>query len=318
MWAVVASAPEWVQAIVLGIVQGATEFIPVSSSGHLVIVPYVLGWDRPGLAFDVALHVGTVGAIIAYFRAELRAMANAVVRPGAVPDGELHRRLALLLVAATVPVGIAGILLRDLVESAFEEPRLAAGMLLVTAALLVGGEALRRRRIESAASRRRVFAGGDDEGDATHAPVAGEGETALPMGDDPDDPSGTTLRSITLRQAVMVGCGQALALLPGLSRSGTTITTGLAAGLTRAAAARFSFLMALPALVGAAVVSLPDLSEPSAFSGVDIAAGVLAAFLAGYAAVAFLVKLVSRTGLHLFSIYLVAASAATFLLAFVR
>jgi undecaprenyl-diphosphatase len=298
------TVPEWVQAVVLGIVQGATEFIPVSSSGHLVLVPFVLGWEKPSLAFDVALHAGTAAAILLYFRDDLLAMARAVLRPDRSPEGPTYRRFALLLMVASVPAALAGVALQGLVEDAFESPRLAASLLLVTAALLVGGERLRTRRIARTAVP--VAAG-----PARGAPVA------TPMGADPDDPGGTTLDGVRLGQALVVGASQALALLPGISRSGTTITAGVAAGLTRPAATRFSFLLALPALVGAGIVSLPDLAEPGRFSGVEIALGVLASFVAGYLAVAFLVRLVARAGLGGFSVYLVVASAATLTLTFV-
>ncbi|HUF33112.1 MAG TPA: undecaprenyl-diphosphate phosphatase [Acidimicrobiales bacterium] len=298
------SVPEIIQAIVLGIVQGATEFIPVSSSGHLVLVPFVLGWEKPSLAFDVALHAGTAGAIVVYFRRDLLAMAGAIVRPDGSPESATYRRLVVYLALATVPAGLIGVAFRSTFEGAFATPRLASALLLVTAAMLVGGERLRARRIARTPAS---------------APVpASRPAMTTSVGADPEDPAGTTLDRVDLRQAMAIGLGQALALLPGISRSGSTITTGLAMGLTRAAATRFSFLLALPVLVGAAVVSVPDLAEPGRFSGADIVAGVLAAFVSGYLAVAFLVRLVARAGLTGFALYLVAASGATMALTFVR
>jgi undecaprenyl-diphosphatase len=302
---VLESVPELIQAIVLGIVQGATEFIPVSSSGHLVLVPFVLGWEKPSLAFDVALHAGTAGAIIVFFRRDLWAMARSIVRPDTSPEGATYRRLVVYLGIATVPAGVIGVAFRDVFDDAFATPRLASALLLVTAALLVGGERLRARRIAGTTEITPPLGGG--------APAA-----TTTVGADPQDPQGTTLDTIDLRQAVAVGVSQSLSLLPGISRSGTTITTGLAMGMTRPAATRFSFLLALPALVGAAVVSIPDLAEPGRFSGTEIAAGVLASFVAGYVAVAFLVRLVARAGLSGFALYLVVASAATMTLTFVR
>lgn len=304
--------PTWLQAVVLGIVQGLTEFIPVSSSGHLVLVPYVLGWDRPGLAFDVALHMGTAAAIVLYFRIELLGMAVSLFR-GGTPAGRLYRRLAVLLVLATVPVAVAGVTLEETFERIFETPTIAASLLLVTAAVLVVGERWRTRRVaasRTAAAAAREEGGavwtGDWVGDVpAEAPVPDV--AALEVGDDPDDPDGTTLEAIGVRAALAIGLAQTFALFPGMSRSGTTIMAGVAAGLTREAATRFSFLLALPALVGAAVVSVPDLATPGPYSGGDIAGGVLASFVSGYLAIAFLVRLVARTGLTVFARYLVLA-----------
>ena len=307
--------PSWLQAIVLGVVQGLTEFIPVSSSGHLVIVPYLAGWPDPGLAFDVALHLGTALAVVVYFRRELWAMARGLLRGARDPDGAAYRRLAVYVVVASVPVGIAGVMLEDLVSEAFTNPLVAAGFLLVTAALLMVAEWRRSRRIDRAAAAARATAAddlvwtGSWVGGATAAPLPAVG--LLPMGDDPQDPTGTTLDRMTLRQALLVGMTQMVALLPGVSRSGSTITGGVVAGMTREAATRFSFLLSLPALTGAFVVSLPDLSEPGPYSGAAIAAAVVAAFVAGYAAVRFLVTLVARDRLTGFARYCVFVAIVT-------
>lgn len=306
--------PTWLQAVLLGIVQGLTEFIPVSSSGHLVLIPYVLGWERPGLPFDVALHIGTAAAIVLYFRVELFGMAASVFR-GGTPQGRLYRRLAILLVLATVPVGVAGVTLEDTFERIFETPTVAASMLFVTAAVLWGGEKWRARRVTAARTAAakadsegaRVWTG-DWVGEAA-ADAPGSDLPELEVGEDPDDPAGTTLDGLGLRQALTVGFAQILALFPGMSRSGTTIMAGMAAGLTREAATRFSFLLALPAMVGAAVVSAPGLTEPGPYAPGEIAGGVVAAFVSGYLAIAFLVRLVARTGLHIFARYLVLVGA---------
>lgn len=305
---------DWVQAIVLGIVQGLTEFVPVSSSGHLVLVPYLLGWERPGLAFDVALHAGTAGAIVLYFRRELAGMALAVLRGGTSREARLYRRMVGLLAIASVPVAIVGLVLKETFERIFDTPPVAAAMLLVTAGILVGGERLRGRRV-TAAVRAQAPAAGDpgrdaggvagDDGGRARAGVEEPGDPL--MGADPGDPTGKSLESIGVREATTIGVAQILALLPGVSRSGTTIMAGMAAGMTRAAATRFSFLLALPALVGASILSLPDLGDPGPYSGGAIAAGVAAAFLSGYAAISFLVRLVAHTSLTVFAKYLLAA-----------
>jgi undecaprenyl-diphosphatase len=299
--------PQWLQAVVLGVLQGATEFIPVSSSGHLVLVPYLLGWERPGLAFDVALHAGTALAIFIYFRRELLGMAWAVFRGGGTREGRLYRRLALLLAAGSVPVAVAGLLLKDLFEEMFQTPPVAASFLLVTAAVLISGEKVRDRRVRRARERAAAAASsvvwtGDWVGEGGAPPP--EVET----GHDATDPAGVDLEHVRLRHALLIGTAQILALFPGMSRSGTTITAAVMTGLTREAATRFSFLLALPALVGAGIVSLPDLAEPGLYSYGEIAAGVAAAFVAGYLAIAYLVRLVSRVGLDIFARYLVAAS----------
>lgn len=304
--------PLWLQALVLGLVQGITEFVPVSSSGHLVLLPYLLSWEDPGLAFDVALHLGTALAIAAYFRAELVGMVLAVTgvenRAGA-RERAMYRRLALLLVLGSVPVAITGLALKETFEELFATPQVAASFLLVTAGVLVVGERVRARRVARTAVRQpgheRAW-----HGDWIGADIQGPGIAPLAgAGSDPADPAGLDLERIGPREAILVGLGQALALFPGLSRSGTTITAGLAAGLTRQAATRFSFLLGLPAMFGAALVSLPDLAEPGPYPGVQILLAVLVAFAAGYASIHFLVQLVARAGLGVFVRYLVAASA---------
>ncbi len=281
----------WLQAIVLGLVQGLTEFIPVSSSGHLVVVPNLLGWERPGLAFDVALHLGTATAIVVYFRTELYGMLRGVVLGTRTPDGPLYRRLALLLVLASVPIAIAGLAFEDAIEDVFGQPLVVCAFLLVTALILVGGERFRDRRALGASTE----------------PVRAEPSPGtLQVGADPADPRGLSLDRVGPKHALIVGLGQMLALFPGVSRSGSTIMAGVFAGLTREAATRFSFLLALPAMMGAAILGLPDITEPGIYSGLDIALGVATAALSGYLAIRFLVALVSRARLTAFAIYVTA------------
>lgn len=308
--------PPWLQAVVLGVVQGLTEFIPVSSSAHLVIVPYLAGWPDPGLAFDVALHVGTALAVVVFFRRELLAMARGFVLGGRDPDGVVYRRLAVFVVLASIPVGIAGVLLEDLIGDAFEDPLISAGFLLVTATLLVIAEWRRSARIKRTTERttsnpEQAVWSGSWVGDATAGPETRAGVATLPMGDDVEDPAGATLESMGLRQALLIGLAQMVALLPGVSRSGATISGGVVSGLTREAATRFSFLLSLPALLGAFVVSLPDLAEPGPYSGATIVGGVIASFIAGYAAVRFLVALVARDRLTGFARYCVFLAVVT-------
>ncbi|MGI8574268.1 MAG: undecaprenyl-diphosphate phosphatase [Egibacteraceae bacterium] len=282
------------QALLLGIAQGLTEFIPVSSSAHLVLVPALLGFPSRGLAFDVALHVGTFGAVLVFFRTELVVLARSLTGREDSHEARVYRRLALLIVLATVPVSVVGLALEPLIAESFERPVVAALFLLVTAAILLVGERARDRRV----SRAPVTAG-------TLGKV-GRATPGLPLGDDPADPTGRTLEQVTLREALLIGVGQCLALLPGVSRSGTTIVTGMAAGLTREAATRFSFLLSLPVLVGAAVLSAPDLIAAEAQQTVsfgEVVVGVLSAFISGYAAMRFLIRMVAHARLTVFARY---------------
>lgn len=309
---------EVVRAIVLGLVQGLTEFIPVSSSGHLVLVPFLLQWPEPSLAFNVAMHIGTFGAVVLYFRAELFATARGLLGLDRSPDGLLYRRLGLYLVLGSIPVAIVGLALEDSIERVFGSPLTASLLLLGTATLLVVGERIRDQRV---AEGERIEAGGSrpaghDESGAERpsaaAPSAARGtgdRPRLPSGADPSDPTGSTLQGLTWKQALQIGTFQCLALLPGISRSGATITAGVLTGMTREAATRFSFLLALPALIGAGILSAGDLAEPGAYSGTAIAAGVVASFISGYLAIRFLIALVAHDRLTVFARYCVVAAA---------
>ncbi|MPZ88036.1 MAG: hypothetical protein GEU81_08165 [Nitriliruptorales bacterium] len=309
---------EVVRAIVLGLVQGLTEFVPISSSGHLVLLPFLLRWPEPSLAFNVAMHFGTFGAVILYFRAELLATAKGVLGLDRSPDGLLYRRLGLYLVLGSIPVAVVGLALEDSIEQVFASPLAAALLLLGTATLLVVGERIRDQRV---AEGERIEASGgrpashDEPGAERQAAAGGSAAEGtgnrprLPSGADPSDPVGITLQGLTWKQALQIGIFQCLALLPGMSRSGATITAGVLTGLTREAATRFSFLLSLPALIGAGALSAGDLAELGAYSGPAIAAGVVASFISGYLAIRFLVALVARDRLTVFARYCVAASA---------
>jgi len=279
---VIAEAPEWLQALVLGIVQGLTEFIPVSSSGHLVLVPALAGWERHGLAFDVALHLGTLAALLAYYRRELWAMLRAVTVAPPSPERDGYRRLIALLALASVPVAIVGLTLDEAVESVFSDPIVAAWLLFGTAGVLLGGEWVHRRRV----------AAGTVTPDDLDQPGVHGGPP--PLGG---------LSRLSVRQALTVGAVQCFALLPGLSRSGLTISSGMAAGLSRPSATRFAFLLGLPAIGGAALVKVPDVADLGSISTTDVAIGVLASAVSGYLAIAFLVRLVSRAGVQGFAYY---------------
>ncbi len=308
----------WFQALVLGIVQGLTEFIPVSSSGHLVLVPYLMGWEKHSLAFDVMLHTGTLLATLLYFRGELTAIVRGILRLDTSPEGQVYRRVGLFILPASVPIGLVGLLLADHVEGVFSSPLTASLLLLVTAGLLLSMEAVRRQRTARTAPVDVATAAGQSAGPTWDGSWRAEGApvtaavsdltSALPLGVDPEDPQGTTLAGLTLRQAMTIGLLQCLAVLPGVSRSGTTIAAGVFAGLTREAATRFSFLLVIPALLGATVLSVPDLAERGGETAAELAIGITAAFVSGYLAIRFLVGLVSRERLNGFAYYCIAAS----------
>jgi len=255
------------QALVMGIVQGLTEFLPISSSGHLIIVPFLFGWDDAfinSLAFSVMLHIGTLMALLVYFRADWVRLVPAGL--AAIRDrsfgGEPDRRLAWLLVAATIPAALTGLLLDDLIETAFRE----IGLVAVT--LVVGGG------IMWLADRQ----GGHGKG----------------------------VHDVTMPVAIGIGVAQALALVPGVSRSGISISAARFAGLDRASAARFSFLMATPVTAGAALFEVRRLVIGEA--GVDVSVGALvvgliAAFVAGAVAIDGLLRYLRSSSLELFVWY---------------
>lgn len=279
---VISDVPGWVQALLLGMVQGLTEFIPVSSSAHLVLVPALAGWERHGLAFDVALHVGTLVALILYYRKDLSKMVLSLTTRTPSPQRDGQRRLIVLLTVASAPVAVVGLTLGDAVESLFVAPAAVSWLLLVTALVLVGGERLHRRRLAQASSPVHDL-----------AVVPADPEAAL-------DPAS---QGLGIRQVLIVGVAQAFALLPGLSRSGLTISAGIAAGMSRLAATRFAFLLGLPAIAGAAVVQLPHVDDLNRISTAELLVGVASAALFGYLAIALLVRLVIRTGIDRFAWY---------------
>ena len=251
------------QALVMGIVQGATEFLPVSSSGHLVLIPWLLNWQLGGIAFHVVVHAGTLLAVLAYFWRDLVALGSAAWR-GLVerrPFADPLARQAWLLLLASIPAAIAGLLLEDLVAGVLETPRAVSAFLLVTAALLIISERLGRQDRES--------------------------------------------HSLGIGDAQWIGVAQALALLPGISRSGATIAGGLTRGLRRDEAARFSFLLAVPVILGGTILALIELftTPGSAAQAGPMAVGFLAAAGVGYPAIHLFMTHVRRRPLTGFAVY---------------
>lgn len=267
----------WIQALLLGLLQGATEFLPVSSSGHLVLVPWLLGWPAPGLAFDTLVHWGTAVAVVGYFWRdwlELLKGAWEAVRSRSLNDP--RARLALWIVVATVPGALAGWLLEDFFEGMFARPAAAAGFLLVTASILTLVESWSRR------------------------------EKELPQ--------------MTWLDALLVGLAQAAAILPGISRSGSTIAAGMARGQKRQHAARFSFLLSTPVILGAGLLQLTNLAEVGGLTGQlpMLVVGFLAALLAGLACIHFLLRYLQRRPLYPFAIYCALVGLGGLVLALVR
>ncbi|HEY8491319.1 MAG TPA: undecaprenyl-diphosphatase UppP [Dehalococcoidia bacterium] len=265
------------RALVLGVVQGATEFLPISSSAHLVLVPWLLGWEQPTLAFDVALHLGTLAAVLAYFRRDWVRLALALLaslrerRLAGQPD----RAVAWLVIVGTVPAALAGFFGEPYVERLTERPAVVGALLLVTAAILFATRYARgERRTEH----------------------------------------------LTLADALAIGLAQALAILPGISRSGSTISMGLFRGLAPPEAARFSFLLAVPIIAGAGLGQAPDLAagETGDMGAVAIAVGVLAAGITGLLAIHYLLKLLASSTLKPFALYCLAAGLLTLALSAVR
>jgi undecaprenyl-diphosphatase len=247
------------QALVLGIVQGLAEFLPISSSAHLALTPYVFGWEDPGLAFDVALHIGTLAAVLWYFRAEwvaLTASAWQIVRTRAVV-GESQMRVVLLIVA-TIPGAIGGLLLDDYAETVFRNPAITAVALIVMGTLLWAAD-------RWAAQRR-------------------------------------SLSDFRWRDALLVGLAQVCALVPGVSRSGSTMTAGRALGFDRASAATFSFLMSMPITLAAVLLKTPKAIAEHGITTPFIV-GIVASGLSGWLAITVLLRFVSRNSFGVFALY---------------
>ena len=252
------------EAVVLGIVQGVTEFLPISSTAHLRIVPAVLGWQDAGAAFTAVLQLGSLLAVIGYFLPDLVRMLRAAVRAltdRSRPPEPAARELGYLIVG-TLPVGVAGIAFKHAVEGSLRS------LWVIAIAMIVVGLAL--AAVERIARRDRTF------------------------------------EEITLRDAVLIGCAQALALVPGVSRSGITLLAALALGLRREAAARFSFLLSVPAVAAAGIFELPKVLRARDVSGSALAIGLIAAAISGYASIAWLLRFLRVRSTIPFVVYRVA------------
>ena len=264
------------EAIVLGIVQGLAEFLPISSSGHLILVPWLLGWPSHGLTFDLALHLGTSVALLGYFWRDWLVLATAAVRglTDAKARASHEWRLAWLIVVGCIPAAVVGILFEDLIEATFRQPALIAVLLIAFGLVLLVADMVGKRA--------------------------------------------RSLEQVTLVDSLVIGCAQVLALAPGVSRSGITMTAGLFRGLDRGTAARFSFLLSAPITVAAALYKLRVLvKEPLTGSeAVAFVVGIATAAVVGALAIGFLLRYLQRQPVNLFVWYRLGAGVLVLVLAY--
>ncbi|MCD4670035.1 MAG: undecaprenyl-diphosphate phosphatase [Actinomycetia bacterium] len=263
------------QSIILGIIQGITEFFPISSSGHLVIAPLLFGWDYPPLYFTVTVHFATLLAVITVFYRDIKGIIKAVVQgPFKKKCRETYDfKIGLLIIIATIPAALAGYFLDDLFESFFSNPPAVAGFMLFTAFILWGSEMIGKRAVQKT--------------------------------------------EFGFLSALTVGIGQALAIFPGISRSGTTISFARLFGIKREEAVRFSFLLSIPIILGSFLFEISR-SAGEVFGGGSgvlwsLITGFIAAYIAGYFAIKYLLYLVRRKNLNIFALYCICLSAAIFI-----
>lgn len=268
------------QAIILGIIQGVTEFLPVSSSAHLVITPYLLGWnlrEEVVFPFDVLVQLGTLLAVIYYFRNDVWEILKAMLQGlrNRKPFETFNARLGWYLVLATIPAAVFGLFLKDLVESVFKDAPTTAVFLIATALILILAELIGKRSRE--------------------------------------------LDTVTWKDALWIGFAQVISLFPGISRSGSTIAGGMTRNLTRPAAARFSFLMSIPVMLAAGFLSVLDLLDvPDLGSFLpSMAAGFITAAVVGYFAIKWLLAFIGKRPLYIFSAYCLVLAAVTLVVAYV-
>ncbi|MDY6867495.1 MAG: undecaprenyl-diphosphatase UppP [Chloroflexota bacterium] len=270
------------QAILLGVIQGITEFLPISSSGHLVILPFFLNWnlrEKEMFIFDVLVQLGTLVAVIIYFRRELIAIAKDFFKQlfKGTPFASHEARLGWLLILATIPAGLAGLLFQDVVENAFSSPLFSGIALLITAVLLFLGERISQN-----------------------------------IGD---------IKDITVFKALIMGLMQSLALFPGISRSGATISGGMMCHLKRESAGRFSFLMSIPIMLAAGALStyqmITEVSNLTQFVPTMII-GFLSAMIVGYIAIRWLLRFLVNHSMVYFSVYCALLGGVTILISILQ
>ncbi len=249
-----------VQMVVLALLQGLTEFLPISSSAHLILVPVLTGWRDQGLAFDVAVHIGTLAAVMWYFRQELTAMAREWGLSVAGGESTPNSRLAWAVLLGTIPAGLAGLLFKGFIETGLRSPLVIAATTIIFGLLLWWADAQGRRERDE--------------------------------------------HTLGWRDVLLIGCAQALALIPGTSRSGITMTAALMLGLTREGAARFSFLLSIPIILLAGGVKTLDLLQTDApVEWLALILGTLLSAVSAYLCIHWFLKLLERVGMLPFVIY---------------
>jgi undecaprenyl-diphosphatase len=260
----------WLEAIVLGIAQGLTEFLPISSTAHLRIIPAFAGWEDPGAFFTAVVQLGTMAAVVIYFWRDLVRITRTWLASLRRPDlrGELDARMGWYVIVATIPIVIFGFAFRDQIETGARNLYLIGVMLIVLGLILLWADRTSRRVRD--------------------------------------------VKDVGMRDAVWVGLAQALALIPGTSRSGATITAGLFLGLKREAAARFSFLLSVPAIVLSGLYGLLEIATGSGDASLGaLALATVFAFIFGYLSIAFLLRFLTTHSMLVFVVYRVALGAIT-------
>ncbi len=252
-----------IQAILLGIIQGVTEFLPISSTAHLILAPWIFGWDDPGLAFDVVLHLGTLTGIIAFFWKDFYSMVMGMfsTRTAGNAIAGIEGRLGWYIIIGTIPAGLAGLFLKDQIETVLRSPRIIAVSLIVFGLILLWAEVVGRKK-------RRMD-------------------------------------HLNIIDAIVIGCAQAVALIPGVSRSGITITAGLFRNLERAAAARFAFLLSTPVIMAGGLLSAVDVYKEGLPQDMfwPFVAGFAASAVSGFIAIKYLLLFLSKRKVNVFVYY---------------
>lgn len=267
---------ELLQAFILGMVQGLGEFLPISSSAHLIIAPYLFNWPDQGLAFDIALHWGTIIAVMAYFRNDIwnliRGFFHTLSPSTRDIQNNIYQKLSWLIILATIPAAIIGKIFEQQVETAFRNPILIAFTLAIVGFVLLVADRY-SHKIKN-------------------------------------------LNKATWQSALIIGMAQAIAIIPGISRSGATITAGLAQGFTREDAARFSFLMSVPIVLGAGLLKLPDISHIENFAPVIV--GFFSAMIFGFLAIKYMLRYISKQSFAVFAWYRFGLAALIFIVYYLR
>ncbi|MEU0396239.1 undecaprenyl-diphosphate phosphatase [Streptomyces sp. NPDC006208] len=274
----------WFESFILGLVQGLTEFLPISSSAHLRLTAAFAGWQDPGAAFTAITQIGTETAVLIYFRKDIARILSAWFR--SLTDKEMRRdhdaQMGWLVIVGSIPIGVLGVTLKDQIEGPFRDLRLIATTLIVMGIVLGIADRLAAR----------------DEDGGKHRAVRER----------------KTLQELTVRDGLIYGLCQAMALIPGVSRSGATISGGLLMGYTREAAARYSFLLAIPAVLASGLFELKDAGEGGHVSWGPTIFATIIAFGVGYAVIAWFMKYITTKSFMPFVIYRVLLGIALFVL----